>query len=162
MLFRLAYYSTNNLKKTTHPQKSELKKIITAARTTNRVAGITGGLMFNRSYFAQVLEGDRTAVSDLFCRIAKDPRHSSIVIIEAGPVGHRLFDRWAMGLAEKTGIADMLNAKFGHSDGFDPTKMKAADFVSYILQMVTLEQKLISVTVPTWVADRTAADFMEV
>ena len=55
----------------------------------------------NRDYFGQVLEGDRASVSDLFCRIAKDPRHRSVVIVEASAVAERRFDRWAMGLAEK-------------------------------------------------------------
>ena len=48
MLFRLAYYSTNLIKKTTNPRQSELRKIILSAGTRNRERGITGGLMFNR------------------------------------------------------------------------------------------------------------------
>ena len=88
-LFRLTYYSTNALKKSSSPQKSELRKIITAAQSINRANGISGGLMFNRNYFGQVLEGDRASVSNLFCRIAKDPRHSSIVIMEAATVERR-------------------------------------------------------------------------
>ena len=58
--------------------------------------------MFNRDYFGQLLEGDRSAVSELFCRIARDPRHRSIVIMEATVVQQRVFERWSMGLAEKT------------------------------------------------------------
>ncbi len=73
MLFRLAYYSTNLIKKSTSPRQSELRKIILSAGTRNRERGITGGLMFNRDFFGQVLEGDRASVSDLFCRIANDP-----------------------------------------------------------------------------------------
>jgi hypothetical protein len=59
MLFRLAYYSTNLNRKTTSPRLSELRKIILSAGSNNRERGITGGLMFNRDYFGQVLEGDR-------------------------------------------------------------------------------------------------------
>ncbi len=101
MLFRLGYYSTNLIKKSTDPRHSELRKIILAAGATNRNLRITGGLMFNRDYFGQVLEGDRSSVSELFCRIAKDQRHCSIVIVEASAVDQRMFDRWSMGLAEK-------------------------------------------------------------
>ena len=109
--------------------------------------------MFNRNYFGQVLEGNRTSVSDLFCKIARDPRHSSIVIMEATAVDSRLFDRWAMGLAEQSAVAEKLNEKYGHEQGYDPTRMNAADFLSYILEMVCFEQNLISVTIPTWDAE---------
>ena len=112
MLFRLAYYSTNLIKKSTSPRQSELRKIVASAGSNNRELGITGGLMFNRDYFGQVLEGDRASVSDLFCRIAKDPRHRSVVIVEASAIDKRRFDRWAMGLAEKNETAERLNSKF--------------------------------------------------
>jgi hypothetical protein len=152
-LFRLTYYSTNTLRKTSNPSKNELRKIIASAKVNNRANGITGGLMFNRNYFGQVLEGNRTSVSDLFCKIARDPRHSSIVIMEATAVDSRLFDRWAMGLAEQSAVAEKLNEKYGHEQGYDPTRMNAADFLSYILEMVCFEQNLISVAIPTWDAE---------
>ena len=150
MLFRLAYYSTNLIRKSTSPRQSELRKIIMSAGSHNRERGITGGLMFNRDYFGQVLEGDRASVSDLFCRIAKDTRHCSVVIVEALTVSERRFDHWAMGLAEKNETAEKLNTKFGFEHGFDPTRISAADFSNYILQMVSLEDRLISVSIPTW------------
>ena len=150
MLFRLAYYSTNLIKKSTSPRHSELRKIILSAGTHNRERGITGGLMFNRDFFGQVLEGDRASVSGLFCRIVNDPRHHSVVIVEASAVGERRFDRWAMGLAEKTETAEKLNSKFGFEHGFDPTQISATDFSDYIFEMVSLEDQLISVSIPTW------------
>ena len=106
--------------------------------------------MFNRDYFGQVLEGERAAVSELFCSIAKDPRHRSVVIVEATAVDRRLFDRWAMGLAEKNETAEKLNLKFGLGRGFDPTQISAGDFSNYIYEMVCLEDQLISVSIPTW------------
>jgi len=156
MLFRLAYYSKNLIKKTNSPRQSELRRIVSSAGSNNRERGITGGLMFNRDYFGQVLEGDRASVSDLFCRIAKDPRHSSVVIVEASAVDTRRFDRWAMGLAEKNETAERLNSKFGLEDGFDPTQMSASDFSNYIYEMVSLEEDLISISIPTWDAESPA------
>jgi len=98
--------------------------------------------------FGQVLEGERARVSELFCRIASDPRHRSVVLVEAVEVASRQFDRWAMGLAEKNDTAEKLNAKFGFERGFDPTRLSADVFLKYILEMVTLEDQLISVSVP--------------
>ena len=112
--------------------------------------------MFNREYFGQVLEGDRASVSDLFCRIAKDPRHRSVVIVEASAVETRRFDRWAMGLAEKSETAERLNSKFGLEHGFDPTQITASNFSNYIYEMVSLEDQLISVSIPTWDTESSA------
>src|SRR5450432_845896 len=143
MLFRLAYYSTNLIKKSAIPHQSELRKIILSAGANNRIRGITGGLMFNRDYFGQVLEGDRSSVSELFCRIAKDQRHRSVVIVEASVVDQRIFERWSMGLAEKTETAELLNSKYGLVDGFNPSAMSASNFLNYVFEMVSLENQLI-------------------
>jgi Sensors of blue-light using FAD len=156
MLFRLAYYSANLIKQSTPPRQSELRKIVASARLNNRSRGITGGLMFNRDYFGQVLEGEREAVSELFCSIAKDPRHRSVVIVEATAVDERKFNRWAMGLAEKNETAEKLNFQFGFQRGFDPTQISANEFLKYILEMVSLEDQLISVSIPTWVTQSPA------
>lgn len=150
MLFRLAYYSANLIRRSTDPRRSELRKLVLSAGTNNRKRGITGGLMFNRDYFGQVLEGERSAVSALFCEITKDPRHRSIVIVEASAVEKRLFEHWSMGLAERTETAEKINSSFGLGCGFDPTQMNADTFSRYVFEMVNLEEHLISIQIPTW------------
>ena len=100
--------------------------------------------MFNRDYFGQVLEGDRSSVTMLFCRIANDPRHCSIELVEAGPIEHRMFDRWSMGLAERSETAEQINQKFGLVTGFNPSALSGRDFVNYVLEMVSQEDQLIS------------------
>jgi hypothetical protein len=149
MLFRLAYYSTNLIRRSIDPQRSELRKLVLTAGVNNRKQGITGGLMFNPDYFGQVLEGDRFAVSALFCPIAQDPRHRSVVIVEASPTDKRIFQHWSMGLAEQTQTAETLNRKFGFAHGFNPTEMNADSFLTYVFEMVKLEDRLISVSVPS-------------
>ena len=52
-------------------------------------------------------------------------------------------------MAEKNETAEKLNAKFGLEHGFDPTR-SASDFSNYIFEMVSLEDQLISVSIPTW------------
>ncbi len=158
MLFRLGYYSTNLIKKSSDPRLSELRKIILTAGANNRNLRITGGLMFNRGYFGQVLEGDRSSVSELFCQIAKDHRHCSIVIVEASVVDQRMFDRWAMGLAEKTETAERLNFKYGFVNGFNPSRMSASNFLYYVYEMVSLENQLISASIPAGETDKPSAE----
>ena len=160
MLFRLSYYSTNLIKKSSNPRHSELRKIILTAGAHNRTLQITGGLMFNRDYFGQVLEGDRSSVSQLFCRIAKDQRHRSVVIVEASVIDQRMFDRWSMGLAEKSETAELLNSKYGLVDGFNPGAMSASNFLNYVFEMVSLENQLISSSIPTWMDSSRAAQLV--
>jgi hypothetical protein len=133
-----------------NPRDSELRKIVASSSSKNRTAGITGGLMFNRSYFGQVLEGERNAVSELFTLIAGDVRHKTVVIVEAVEVRERLFERWSMGFAERTETSDALNAKYGLNHGFDPSGMSAKSFLAYVLEMVTEDERLITVSVPTF------------
>jgi hypothetical protein len=54
--------------------------------------------MLYDDWFAQVLEGPKTAVEDLFARIKADPRHDSVRLHEADSVPKRLFDKWAMAI----------------------------------------------------------------
>lgn len=76
--------------------RTDLKSILETAKRNNMASGVTGALLFNQEYFAQVLEGDRKAVSETFCRIIKDPRHSEHVILDARAISQRRFADWSM------------------------------------------------------------------
>jgi hypothetical protein len=150
MLFRLAYYSKNRLRRSHNPKVSPLRDIIQKARLNNRRLGITGGLMFSRNFFGQVLEGEREAVSSLFVRIAQDARHDSVVIMEACETVSRRFEHWSMGQAHSTSTAERLNAEYGFDDGFNPSNLTAERFTAYVFEMVSAEEKLIKVAIPTF------------
>lgn len=135
-LFRLTYYSRNAIKDLGLPVGVEVKKIMQQSSVNNPAAGITGALVFNDHYFAQVLEGDRKAVTQAFCKIAGDERHSEIVILEAKPVSDRLFDGWAMAYAGHSPEIDRLYLKYGTAIGFAPAKMTADAFVGLVNDLV--------------------------
>jgi len=62
-LFRLIDYSKNATLNPDDPHvRADLKAILEAAKCNNMANGITGALLFNQNYFAQVLEGDRRAL----------------------------------------------------------------------------------------------------
>ena len=71
-LHRLVYYSRNCLEGTPEEISAGIRHILETSRTNNRRAAVTGALMFNRTYFAQVLEGPRDAVEATFERIQQD------------------------------------------------------------------------------------------
>jgi hypothetical protein len=95
--FRLIYRSHSQLPSGDQGH-TDLGDILTGARVKNAALGITGALMLYDDWFAQVLEGPKTAVEDLFARIKADPRHDSVRLHEADSVPKRLFDKWAMAI----------------------------------------------------------------
>ena len=96
-LFRVIYVSRNLLPEPA--AEAELGRILDRARQRNAALGVTGALLFSGDCFAQVLEGPAPAVEAVFEAIQHDPRHSDVVVLEAGPVPEREFGAWSMAYA---------------------------------------------------------------
>lgn len=81
--------------------------VLRGARAFNRRSGISGALLFDGEYFAQLLEGDAPIVQALARRIEADPRHTGVEvrIEQVGPF-EPVFDDWVCGWCE----ADELRA----------------------------------------------------
>lgn len=91
-LYRVMYLS-----KATRPLSSgELQDLLAGARLRNKDRGISGLLLYDAGYFAQVLEGPTEAIADLMSRIEDDPRHEEVVVLSAGPIESRFFEGWGM------------------------------------------------------------------
>ena len=96
-LWRLVYWS-RNLVSDAAPAGGEddLLQILGAARRNNPSFGVTGALLFNRGAFAQVLEGPRDGVIEIFERIQCDSRHAEMVVLDYAQVTQRRFGEWSM------------------------------------------------------------------
>lgn len=94
MLEMLLYVSRSTLSEA--ESEAAVPEIAVASRPRNRRAGITGGLIFTGVHFAQVLEGEPAALEALLARIASDPRHTDLTIVERRPILARGFERWDM------------------------------------------------------------------
>ena len=81
MIYSLSYHSQNRLDDITDDTRGAILSLLEAARTRNGRLGITGALMFNEGRFAQVLEGSREAVTEVFQSIKNDRRHSDIAVV---------------------------------------------------------------------------------
>lgn len=92
--FRLVYRSHCRINE--HDRKAELGTIFSAARSNNKRRGVTGALLIWHDAFVQVLEGDETAVRDLFEIIQHDRRHERITVLDTEVVPARVFGRWSM------------------------------------------------------------------
>lgn len=94
-LSRLVYYSERN------PSASlDMRALLRTCHRNNSASNITGILHYNGTFFLQVLEGGRAEVSAIYHRIAADPRHINIILIDCSEARERLFPVWSMGLHE--------------------------------------------------------------
>ena len=94
-----------------------LAAILSEAQRNNDRDGLTGALAAHRERYIQVLEGPAQALDALLARLATDPRHRDIVILDRAPVQTRLFGQWSMASArispEKAATLDALVARQG-------------------------------------------------
>jgi hypothetical protein len=140
-LSRLIYYSRNKVTNTADQSAfKQIKSILDQSSQRNRDRGITGALLFNQAYFAQVLEGDREAISQAFCHISKDRRHSNIVLLSANPISERIFMDWTMAFAGKSEVAQDLYIRFGLTQEFNPMKMTSDSLLQFICELIKLEE----------------------
>ena len=71
--------------------------LIARAAARNAELGVTGILMSSGRMFYQVIEGPDDAIDDLFARIADDPRHQDVLLLdEEVGVTERIFADWSL------------------------------------------------------------------
>lgn len=92
MMYRLVYVST--AKSDLGPEA--IGGILDVSESNNHERRITGFLAHNRRHFMQALEGSRDEVTEIYDRIASDPRHFGVVQIIGEEITERAFPDWAM------------------------------------------------------------------
>jgi hypothetical protein len=117
----------------------DINHIIQTSRRNNKRVGVTGFLMFDGVYFAQVLEGSRSAVTHTYNRVAGDLRHYNMHLISCIDVQERLFPGWSMGLMD--GVPPEKREKFlayFTLERIDPNRI-TLDRLLYFLQALAVE-----------------------
>lgn len=92
MLVRMLYLSRSVGPQTTTVTSS----ILASAQEFNAPHGITGVLCQGQGFFIQVLEGERSVVNELYCRIVLDQRHKDLEVMMLVDIEERRFGRWSM------------------------------------------------------------------
>jgi hypothetical protein len=116
MLVRLMYAS-----RATEPLRPDsLSAIMKKSTANNPAAGVTGVLCFSGQIFLQVLEGGRLQVSKLYNRIAQDPRHRDVVLLDYAEIAERSFASWAMGQVDMGRLNAALLLKYSETAVLDP------------------------------------------
>ena len=136
MLSRLIYHSENHLGPFDGKMLGDLNTIMEVAIRKNQAANLTGALIFDSVWFMQILEGEREAVSATLARIMADERHDKVTIMDARPVGDRVFGNWWMGVAALQGASEKLLTAHGLGPRFNPSKMTGDQALVLALDLV--------------------------
>lgn len=116
MLVRLLYASCPKVALT----PDVIDGILEQSRLHNVPHGITGMLCFNDDFFIQVLEGSRRNVSEVYNRIAADPRHSEVQILIFEEIAERRFANWTMGQVNLNKVNASLLLKYSTMPAIAP------------------------------------------
>ena len=79
--------------------QSHLHMILRQARLNNKLAKITGVLVFVDGAFLQVLEGEETTIRRIFDKIRIDTRHKDVRVLSDASIDKRSFENWEMAYA---------------------------------------------------------------
>ena len=90
----VTYVSRMTLKAGVTP--STLSDIMTVAQRENSAHQITGFLCFGNGYFFQYIEGEKSAIEQLFGNIQRDGRNRDVTLKSKGVIEQRLFQDWQM------------------------------------------------------------------
>jgi hypothetical protein len=105
----MAVFRTFYVSRATNPfDTASIDSLLQRSRRSNEGLRITGCLLFSGRCFAQVLEGERSAVLALARRIASDPRHADVRVVNEGARPGRDYAGWAMGYLHDVSVEDDL------------------------------------------------------
>lgn len=93
---------------------------------------ITGGLLSSVDKILQILEGPRDLVTSAYNRIARDDRHTGIVILSAGPTERRFFRDGSMRFFGDTALNRETILEFAATDRFEPARLSADSTASLL------------------------------
>lgn len=101
-------------------EASDIDRILAAATSFNKVAGVTGVLMFDGTRFLQYFEGPEDGVDSVYQRVLNARSHLFLRELARGSVHARCFPRWTMASAaiEPQVLTGMIDTPW---DAFNPT-----------------------------------------
>jgi hypothetical protein len=130
-LVRMIYVS----KPSNSPTKEEVTQILQASQAKNTKNDLTGLMVFNHEYYLQVVEGGRTAVSQLLGRLYQDPRHQDLTMIEFDHIDSRSFGDWSMQFVPAASITKKMVLHNSPTSKFEPEKLTKSGVLELLLAL---------------------------
>jgi phage protein U len=128
-LSRLIYVSESNFDPDKGTDLSQLNAILSASNRNNKLADITGALVFDGHWFIQVLEGKRDVLLKTFERLKDDDRHTNIALVELTAIDARVFGNWWMGLAIRNDATQSAFAPYLRQGQLYPEEISGQQFL---------------------------------
>ena len=139
-LTRLTYFSRHELPCDADGFNPAFSAIEQVAVPRNADLGVTGFLICARTWFAQVIEGPDASITALYDRIAEDPRHRDLQVVEHGAADRRLFPDWHMAIGHASAAAGMVFATFDFSEVEPPQGRLPRDFHDLATDLAALKR----------------------
>ena len=74
----------------------DLEEILVDASAQNRLADVTGALLYDGLSFLQYIEGPAAGIASVLARIQRSRRHANLRVLADGGVAQRYFWNWSM------------------------------------------------------------------
>jgi len=135
MLTRLLY--TSRVSGRMH--ETLVESILEQSRENNLAHGITGVLCIDPTgeFFLQAIEGSRAAVNRLYGNIARDPRHSEVVLLDFAEIEERRFAAWRMGAVDLNKVNLSTILRFSENARLDPYSLSGAAAMSLVHELTS-------------------------
>jgi hypothetical protein len=140
MIHQLVYYSRNTVPGGDRQMLTNLREIVSVSQRNNSRDSVTGFLIFDKTWFLQILEGERAQVTETYNRIARDSRHSSATIMNVQDAATRSFPNWTMGGALRSPEVQEVYLSHGIGGALDPVRMKSTQILQLALDLQEFEQ----------------------
>jgi hypothetical protein len=123
--------------------------LLARSRRRNAERGITGLLLQAEGSILHVIEGSEGAISDLFSKIAKDPRHRGVHVLSRRKIGQRDFPDYRMGFKREKlkhlngsipGFSDFVENRSISSRGTEGKSRFVAAFLRTFARTTGLER----------------------
>lgn len=101
----------------------EVQTILSNSFSKNKVAHISGALVYIQGYFIQCLEGESAEMEIVFEKIQKDTRHENLVVLSKEKIQTRLFDEWSMSFVNAMAYESIVK-KYFKDEAFNPYFME--------------------------------------
>lgn len=95
-LSRLIYYSTIKSCDSKPERDRMIYEIVEASRKNNQLTESTSALFEGGNHFLQIIEGQRSILTEILAKILNDNRHYDVRIIEFKQITERMFGDWPM------------------------------------------------------------------
>lgn len=137
-MHRLIYFSSVDPPAATR-MKHTLDDILEVSRRRNAALGLTGALLARNGRFLQLIEGEKSAVQQVYGAISSDPRHSGLRVVESRAVASRQFAGWELCCGVFDSDEPILRQESALAGGFDPETLTPASAVGLLSVMRDLQ-----------------------